>query len=124
VQKLLEQDIKIHSITKKTLDLFVEKVKEYEGDNLLRIILFGSVARGEANKNSDIDVLIILKECPFVKRMKICDISADVEWDMDFNENAYLQTLAMSEEESRGLNFYSLMINVNREGVVLYDSEQ
>ena len=124
MQKLLEQDIKIHPITKKTLDLFVKKVKEHEGDNLLRIILFCSVAREEANQNSDIDVLVILKECPFMKRMEICDICADIEWDMDFNENAYLQTLTMSEEESRGLDFYSLMINVYREGVVLYDSEQ
>jgi len=104
--------------------LFVERVKKHEGDNLSRIILFGSVARGEANIDSDIDVLFILKECSFEKKREICYISADVEKDMNFDENAYLQALTMSEEESKGLDYYGLMINVNREGVVLYDSQR
>ncbi|MCL1875964.1 MAG: nucleotidyltransferase domain-containing protein [Synergistaceae bacterium] len=124
MQILLDLDIRMNSITQKTLDLFVERVKKHEGDNLSRIILFGSVARGEANIDSDIDVLFILKECSFEKKREICYISADVEKDMNFDENAYLQALTMSEEESKGLDYYGLMINVNREGVVLYDSQR
>ncbi len=30
----------------------------------LRIILFGSHARGEAGRDSDVDLLIVLEECP------------------------------------------------------------
>ena len=124
MQTLSELDLKMNSITHKTLDLFVDRVKEHEGDNVLKIILFGSVARGDADKDSDIDVLFILKECSFEKKREICYISADVEKDMDFDENAYLQALAMSEEESKGLDFYGLMINVDNEGVILYDSQR
>ena len=116
--------LKINRITRKTLDLFVERIKEHERDNLLKIILYGSVARGEANEHSDIDVLFILKECSSEKKREICYISADVERDMDFDKRAYLQALTMSEEESKGLNYYGLMINVNKEGVVLYDSKR
>ncbi|MCL1940838.1 MAG: nucleotidyltransferase domain-containing protein [Synergistaceae bacterium] len=124
MQTLSELNLKMHSITHKTLDLFVDRVKEHEGDNVLKIILFGSVARGDADKDSDIDVLFILKECSFEKKREICYISADVEKDMDFDENAYLQALTMSEEESKGLDFYGLMINVDNEGVILYDSQR
>jgi len=121
LQTISELSVEIHPVTQKTLDLFVEKVKEYEGDNLLKIILFGSVARGEANINSDIDVLVILKECPFINKEWIWDASVDVMQTMDFDDNAYLQALPISEESSKGLDFYALMQNVNREGVALYD---
>ena len=120
---LPEINVELHPITRKTLELFIERVEEHEKDNLSKIILFGSVARGEANKESDIDVLLILKECFFEKKRAICYISADVERDMDFDENAYLQALTMSKEESQGLDYYDLMLNVNKEGVVLYDSK-
>jgi predicted nucleotidyltransferase len=122
--EMLDKGVKIHPITQKTLDLFVERVKEHEKENLSQIILFGSVARGEANKDSDIDVLIVLKESSFEKRMKICDLSASVKWDMDFDDNAYLQTITISEEESNGLDYYELMLNTEREGVILYDAKE
>ena len=124
MQTLSKSVVDIHPITQKTLDLFVERVKEHEGDNLSKIILFGSVARGEANKDSDIDVLVILKTRTSKERWAICEISAYVERDMNHDDNAYLQTLTISEEESGELDFYPLMYYVNREGVILYDFAQ
>ena len=120
MQIISETNVEIHPITKKALDIFVEKVKENEGDNLLKIVLFGSVARGEANKDSDIDVLVILNECNYEKSREISDISVDVMQGMDFDDNAYIQVLPISLESSKGLGFYALMHNVNREGVVFY----
>ena len=121
MKTISELRVEIHPITLEALDLFVKKVKEREGDNLSKIILFGSVARGEVNINSDIDVLVILKECPFKNKEWIWDISVDVMQAMDFDDNAYLQTLPISKKSSEGLDFYALMRNVNMEGVVLYD---
>jgi predicted nucleotidyltransferase len=123
MQTLSKSNIAIHPITQKTLDLFAKRVKEHEGDNLLKIILLGSVARGEANKDSDIDVLVILKESTYEKEKRICHISANVEWDMGFNNNSYLQEITLSEKKSKGLDFYSLMFNINKEGVILYNSQ-
>jgi predicted nucleotidyltransferase len=122
MRTLPEFDIDIHPITQKALDLFIEKIKDHEGENLSKIILYGSVARGEANEDSDIDVLVILKECLFKNKKAIWSISSDVILDMNFDENAYLQALPMSIVSSLGLDFYTLMHNVNREGVILYDA--
>ena len=119
---LSELNFKIHPITQKTLELFVERVKENQGDNLLKIILFGSVARGEANEDSDIDVLVILKNRNSKESCDIRSIIIYVEDYMNHDDNAYLQALTLSEDESNGLGFYSLMCNVNAEGIVLYDS--
>ena len=122
MQILSGSNIEIHPITQKTLDLFVERVKENQGDNLLKIILFGSVARGEANEDSDIDVLVILKNRNSKESCDIRSIIINVEDYMKHDNNAYLQSLTLSEEESNGLGFYSLMCNVNMEGVIIYDA--
>lgn len=118
----LQRNIKIHPVTLQTLDMFVERVTERERKNLSKIILFGSVARGEANGDSDIDVLVVLRKNDNEDRKNIIDIGVDVRWDMDFDDNAYLQPITISEEEAGGLDFYGLMRNVDREGVVLYDA--
>jgi hypothetical protein len=46
---------------KHLLDLFVLRAQSAMGGNLISIILYGSVARGEAKPTSDIDLLAILK---------------------------------------------------------------
>ncbi|MBD2150509.1 nucleotidyltransferase domain-containing protein [Pseudanabaena sp. FACHB-1277] len=38
------------------------KLQELYGDRLYSVLLYGAVARGEANADSDIDVLVVLKE--------------------------------------------------------------
>ncbi len=43
------------------IEKFIELLKEKYGDRLISICLFGSIARGDFNSNSDIDVLIIIK---------------------------------------------------------------
>ncbi|MDP4097366.1 nucleotidyltransferase domain-containing protein [Paenibacillus sp. P96] len=40
---------------------FTEEVKNLFGENLLKVILFGSRARGEAGKHSDYDFMVLVK---------------------------------------------------------------
>lgn len=42
----------------------MQSLLEKFGANLLTLVLFGSVARGTAKQESDIDLLIILKDAP------------------------------------------------------------
>ena len=112
----------LHPVTQEALTLFMQRVIEQEGENLKKIVLFGSVARGEANKDSDIDVLVILKEMTLNDFTLVSNISADVLWDMRYDENAYLQAVTVSEEDTCGLNYWGLMQNINRDGVILYDA--
>jgi len=112
----------LNAITQKTLALFIQRIIEQEGENLKKIVLFGSVAREEANRNSDIDVLVILKEITQHDFRLVSDIGADVKWDMDYDENAYLQLITVSEEETRNLDYWELMQNISRDGVTLFDA--
>ena len=53
---------------KNSLSSLLEEIKErtveYYRDDLVSLVVFGSVARGKATPESDIDLLIILKEKP------------------------------------------------------------
>lgn len=42
----------------------VERIKQKFGENVLSIVLFGSVARGDFTENSDIDLLVIARNLP------------------------------------------------------------
>lgn len=46
------------------LNALVNELLKYFGDRLVSFVVFGSVARGEASKSSDIDVLLIIKDLP------------------------------------------------------------
>lgn len=60
------------------MDLFVKALKEKFGDRIDKIILFGSVARGEDREDSDIDVLIITNYDSFKIQRLVSDIVVDI----------------------------------------------
>lgn len=111
----------VHPTTQLALTEYVKRIAEREKSNLRKIILFGSVARGEATSKSDIDVLIILKNRTMQNRRDICAIAAVIEDEMNYDDNAYLQPITVSEEDVNGIGFFELMSNVEHEGVTLYD---
>ena len=46
-------------VAKDTLKEFVRRLEEAEGENLLRVVLFGSMARGDYDEESDTDVFVL-----------------------------------------------------------------
>lgn len=43
---------------------FCERLRAEWGDNLVSVVLYGSVARSDCEKNSDIDLLIVAEDLP------------------------------------------------------------
>lgn len=44
--------------------LYAEALREHLGPSLMAVVLFGSVARGEATRSSDIDLLVVASGLP------------------------------------------------------------
>ncbi|RKY14499.1 MAG: nucleotidyltransferase domain-containing protein, partial [Planctomycetota bacterium] len=71
--------------TKKILDEFKKRLAQLCGKRLSAIILYGSQARGDANEDSDIDVLVVIrgKVVPGREIDRMIDIITDINLKYD-----------------------------------------
>ena len=128
----------LEPVVKDTLRDFVLRLKEAEGENLLRVVLFGSMARGDFDEESDTDVFVLLKEGDeFQKLMEVSDICSDTSYDMAFDnpknsEQWYVLLSPLVETEPdimrtiEGITRWKLepvFEAIREDGVLLYTSE-
>lgn len=59
---------------------FANQVLSKFKDGIEKIILFESVARGESNKNSDIDVLVVTRQKDIGTMKDICGIALEISF--------------------------------------------
>ena len=90
------------------------RLRERYGDRLVKLVLFGSHARGQATEDSDIDVLAVLKE---IKNAgdELFQASEDAA-DVSFDYETLIGLVLASEGEYLTRNT-PLLLNVRREGV-------
>jgi len=93
-----------------------KRLVEVYGNNLTEVVLFGSAARGEATDESDIDLLVVLRDIPdpgeeFDKVFKI-----EREIEERFEDKVVISLVLATEAEYRA-KAEPLFLNVQREGV-------
>lgn len=101
----------------RTIKLLSKQIREFLGDNLVSITLFGSKARGDFDKDSDIDVLIVVHK----KNRKIKEKLYDILFDIDpyYDYRISLKLLSTFEYQ-KNVEMHSPFIeNLNKEGVPL-----
>lgn len=101
---------------KKLLKELKEGLIRIYADELKVVYLYGSYARGEANSDSDIDVLVVLKgEFNYMEMLKRCE---------DFNaalclENDVLISVAFVSEKEYQSRQTPFLMNVRRDAVAV-----
>ena len=118
VEQIMEK-IQDMDLRKMLLEL-EEKLQRVYGNKLKAVILYGSVARGTATEESDIDIMVLIDGTAQELRTfedQLSDVSADISIKyfkvfsiMDISYQEYMRWMNM-------LPFYR---NVSQEGVVLY----
>ncbi len=93
---------------------FRERVANLYGQKLKSIILYGSWARGNATKDSDIDLAIVLEGN--VVAGKEIDRIIDAVTEINLKYGVLLSIYPVSEEDYASLNS-PLLLNMRREGV-------
>lgn len=86
------------------------------------VILFGSVARGDADRASDIDLMIIVNTDVTTARRKLTDVRQAVE-QQRFDGDRYEFQLMVEAADSVE-NYGRKLHEIFSEGIVLQDSEQ
>ena len=98
---------------------FSQELRQILGDNLAKVIVYGSYARGDYRDNSDVDIMILVKmsdeEIKAVKN-DIYDLAFDVEMSTGIELSPIIKNEKQYEYWVDTLPFYR---NVRNEGLVI-----
>jgi uncharacterized protein len=93
-----------------------EKLTAEYGSRLVNVILFGSQARGDATPESDIDVMVVLKDT--VNPYAEIDRTGGIASELSLKYDTLISRTFLSEQEYRQKQ-NSFLLNVRREGVLV-----
>ena len=104
----------------KVVDLLKERLISALGPTLKSLILYGSVARGEAHEESDIDLLLIVTD-----KGEAYERAFDVAFEIDLKHGTLTTLILHTPEELKRLyeEGEPFILEVLREGKVLYGGE-
>ncbi len=108
------------SLRRKVADELARRVLVELGERVHSMVLFGSVARGEATPESDVDVLIITDDTLATKK-QIHDISYDLECEHDFAFLIHTLRFTVDRLEAEFRMQSWLAQDMMQQGIVLYD---
>lgn len=100
-------------------DDLVSVLRRAFGDKLCGIVLFGSLARGEADKRSDIDLFVLLRDTPWNKNRKKSVYFALDEIRRDYKRD----TTVIERDLSEVQDIDRMLIDVAMDGMIFYDPE-
>ncbi len=104
-------------LTEEMRDRLVSSVCKIYGDNLLSIILYGSVARNSATDDSDIDIAFIVTRDEAEMHDKLLDVIVDLNLEYDQLISPSMIEIDIYNKWRKVLPYYK---NIENEGVVLW----
>jgi len=103
---------------------YIEIAKNIYGERLLKIILYGSYARGDFNVDSDVDLLFLVDAPPENERRSFYDF-LDKAFDIKLESNIDFQPVVKSINTfERWKNYLPFYKNVVAEGEVIYNAKK
>jgi len=96
---------------------FTKQIKDMLGSDLVKVIVYGSYARGDYRENSDVDVMVLVRLSELDIK-KIATSIYDMAYDIELEKGVHISVVIKNEEQFEywvdTLPFYK---NVSREGI-------
>ena len=116
-QEMLLNDEIIHKVKTESILL----VKNLMEQDLVKMILYGSCARGDYTSDSDIDIALITK-CDRIETKKYGDVLAEVATKLAMKYFAIVNFVCIPYDEFvEKKSWYPYFQNISVEGEVLYE---
>ena len=108
------------------LNRLVRIMEEEFGDDLVSVVLFGSVARGDNRKDSDVDLLIVAKNLPkdsMLKRIRLFEEKVEDKPNLEqyWKEGYYISLSPILKTPEEAEKFSPLYLDMTQDAVILYD---
>jgi predicted nucleotidyltransferase len=81
----------------------------------VQVIMFGSQARGDATKDSDIDLLVIL---PTIDA-RTTRLASDIAWEVGFDAGRVISVIPDTKEQMKRYAFLPFYRNLKQEGIIV-----
>ena len=99
---------------KRLVDQVKAHLSEKYGQRIKRVIVYGSHARGDATKDSDVDVLVLVDQS--LKPSEVEESLSDLLFDIILDEGELVSVIAIPEQRFEHYNS-PFMLNVRKEGI-------
>lgn len=106
----------------------LEIMKEEFKDDLISVIVYGSVARGDNRNDSDVDLLIIMKNLPkdsMLKRIRLFETKVEDKLNLDkyWKMGYYVSLSPVLKTPEEAEKFSPLYLDMVYDAVILYDRD-
>lgn len=111
----------MRKVHKRYIEHLKKSIVSYYGERLVSIVLFGSMARGTATPESDVDILLIAEKLNRRKKKRIEEFMSNVEdniGDMPFYISPVIKAPAEASSGS------PLFLDMVYDALILYDKEK
>jgi len=111
---------------KSLLEKLTKLLQEEFQDKLISVVLYGSIARGDNRKDSDIDLLLVIKDLPktITERVILFDkverkLDDDIMRLMD--EGYYVTFSPILKTPEEAMRFSPIYMDMTEDAIILYD---
>ncbi len=98
---------------------FKQRVTSHLPEQVNKLILFGSRARGDEEPDSDLDLVALVSEKTPDLEKTLDELAYQVMWDYDFTPIISLKVFSQSDFNNAVKQGFSYYKNVEREGIIL-----
>lgn len=109
------------------LNNMLEIMKEEFKDDLISVVVYGSVARGDNRNDSDVDLLIIIKNLPkdsMLKRIRLFETKVEDKLNLDeyWKMGYYISLSPVLKTPEEAEKFSPPYLDMVYDAVILYDN--
>ena len=104
------------------INQYVSAIRNIFGKHIKQVILYGSYARGDFHKDSDIDIMVLV-DLPIDKIESYSDTLSELGFEYNVKHDMWFMPIVKNIQHfSQWCTVYPFYSNVMKEGVILYET--